>query len=440
MHRVLLTTSFCSLSFFLQAQTGEAVITELKSINASIVRKRSNTDTAAAISNRAMNVFLADKTGYLSNSTDLSFYTNYTTFNTSEGKCTVTHNFQKATGKDDPVKNLFNIGFDMTLAGNYAKSFLDKRFENELGVSIRYTWLGKVKTHFRNNATAQYPVSQKQAMDALRAGLVQSLEMEINKKDADFKRMLETIDSTAIPEQPVASAKAIMQQNFYEDLQSAYEEKFAVEQAAMLTKTGNFKLISTGWTSFTAYVPLLFPKYTIASSLATAFNEKHPYPFNVMIGHTRLWESARAGRLFLTLNGSLLFNNSKLSYGLSKLNYSEYKSLGGADTTQTADPGNNKLYIGQYNTFVTPSLSARVVYFPPGSHVGISFLAEKSFNNYDLVNGKLGIPIVLITSKKTPAVNIECYILLLDLTGKINTAGKTSIGLSVGIPFSRLMY
>jgi len=159
-----------------------------------------------------------------------------------------------------------------------------------------------------------------------------------------------------------------------------------------------------------------------------------------MLGHTCMWESAKTGRLFFTLDGNLLFDNAKLNYGLNKLNFSEYKNLGGTDTLHKADPGNNKLYIGSYKTFITPSLTIRLVYFPPDSHVGISFLTEKKFNDYNLLNCRLGIPIVLINSKRTPAVNIECYALFFDLTNKMSAMDKTSMGLSIGIPFSRLMY
>jgi hypothetical protein len=153
-----------------------------------------------------------------------------------------------------------------------------------------------------------------------------------------------------------------------------------------------------------------------------------------------MWENNKTGRLFFTLEGTLLLNNSKLSYGLAKMSFSEYKSLGGTDTMHRADPGNNKLYIGQYKTFVTPSLTARLVYFPSNSHVGIGFLAEKSFTEYNLLNCRLSIPVILINSKKTPAVNVECYVLFLDMTNKIPAIGKTSAGLAIGIPFSRLMY
>ncbi|MEP6748563.1 MAG: hypothetical protein ABJB86_12605 [Bacteroidota bacterium] len=443
MRYLLLTFIFFFTSLFLQAQTGKDIIAALKSINTSVGTKFCGTDSAAAISNRAMNIFMADKTGYLSASTDLSYFTNYVTFNTAEGKFTVSHNFQQAAGIDDPVKKLFNIGFDMTIANSYAKSFLDKRFENELDLSICYTWLGKVKTTFESCEATQSSINQKQAMDALRIAMLQSLEAEISKKEIDFNAALNAIDSSSVPGQNIQIAKTLMQQNFYTNLRALYEEKFAALQSALLTKTNNFKSISTHWTSFTAYAPLLFPKYTISRSFTTSFDNKHPYPFNAILGHTRMWENSKAGRIFFTLMAGLLFNNSKLTYGLSKLNYSEYKNLGGTGTQQITDPGNNKLYIGQYETFVTPSLTARLVYFPHDSHIGASVLVEQNIGKYNLLNAKLAIPIVLINSKKTPAVNIECYLLLFNLTNKTSLVinqGKSAVGVSIGIPFSRLMY
>lgn len=440
MRQLLLTVSFYFIFFLIQAQTGKDIITELKSVNKTVFTKLCDTDSAAAISNRAMNIFLADKTGYLSAPADLSFYTNYATLNTAEGKFTVNHNFQKASGTDEPIRKLLSIGFDMTVAGSYSKSFLDKRYENELGVTANYIWLGKLKTRFANCADPQNNTNQKKSMDALRSAMLAQLETEITKKETDFKEALNTIDAATVPGQNIDTAKALMQQNFYADLKAAYEEKFATLQAALLTNTGNFKLIRTNWTSFSAYIPLLFPKYTVAPSFVTPFNKKQSYPLNIMLNHTRMWESSKTGRLFFTLAGNMLFNNSKLGYGLNKLNYSEYKNLGGTGTQYSAGPGNNKLYIGEYKTFITPSLTARLVYFPPDSHVGLNLLAEQNFGQYNLLNARIAVPIILINNKKTPAVNIECYVLLLDLTNKMSTIDKTSIGLSVGVPFSRLMF
>jgi len=70
-------------------------------------------------------------------------------------------------------------------------------------------------------------------------------------------------------------------------------------------------------------------------------------------------------------------------------------------------------------------------------------LAEQCFGKYNWLNIKLAIPVVLINSKKTPAVNIECYVLFLNCSNQTITAsdpGKIQLGLSLGIPFSRLMF
>ena len=438
MRHLLFSFFFFWISQIIYAQSAQEIISELKFINQSVASKPCNADSAAVISNRAMNIFMAAKTGYLSANTDLSYYTNYVTVNSAEGKVTVNHNFQNTNGTDAPIRTLLSFGLDATIANNYSKSFLDKRFDNEIGVTVNYKWLGKVKTHFADCSNEQG--NQKQSMDALRAAMVSQLQKEILKKETDFNLSLASIDSAMIPGQDMNTAKKIMQQNLYDDLKTTYEGLFASNQADLLIKTNNFKLITTHWTSITAYLPVDFPKYTTAPSFNTDFENKHSYPVSVLLGHTSMWEGPAFGRLFITLNGMLLLNNSKLSYGLSKLNFSEYKNLGGTIAQNTIDPGNNKLYIGQYRNFITPSLSARIVYFPANSHVGISALAEKSFGDYNLLNCKLGIPVVLINAKKIPAVDLEFYVLLMDLTNQISGISKTSAGLSLGIPLSRLMY
>ncbi len=444
MRCLLLLVIFCSIGLPVKPQTAEDIIAELKSINKTIADKPCSTGIAPLISNRAMNIFLADKTGYLSESRDLSFYTNYVTLNSTTGRFTINHNFQKAKGIDEPIKKLLSVGVYANIANSFAASFLDKKFENELGLTLNFKWLGKVKTHFKACTQSENVGNQKQAMDALRAAIVHSLEIEIIKKADDFNLAISRIDTADIPGQNVHDASLQTTQIFYKNLEDEYTERFATLQAEMLTQSNNFRLVTMGWTSLTAYLPLVFPTYSVAPSFNAPFEEQHPWPLELMLSHTRLWESSKAGRLFLTLEGNMLFNNSKLSYGLSGINLLDYKSLGGTDTLHLAGLKNDRAYTGVYETFITPSLKARVVYFLPSSHIGISFLIEQNFGSYDLLNGRLGIPIVLINRKKTPAANFEFYVSFFDMNGKIPATrkygNKTAIGLGVGIPFSRLMY
>ena len=441
MRYLLFVIFFCLHDFPSKSQSADSIISQLKAINQAVVNKSCIGGNRPLVSNRAMNIFLADKTGYLSESSDLSLFTNYVTLNSAEGKLTVNHNFQKAAGIDEPIKRLLSVGVSAKFANGFAAGFLDGKFENELGLTLNYKCLGAVKTHCGNQTLY---LQQKQSMNALRAAIVYSLEIEIMEKEADFKKAIAHVDSDDIPGQNPDSAKAVMMENFYQQLAAEYVEKFAMLQAETLTETNNFKRISTSWTSFTAYVPLAFPAYTTAKSFTKPFSEKHPYPLALLLSHTRLWESAKAGRLFFTLGGSLVFNNSKLSYGLQKINLNDYKNLGGTDTIRLATVKNDRVYIGEYKAFLSAAFNARVVYFPASSHVGISFLLEQNTGGYKLLNGRLGIPIVLINSKKTPAVNMEFQVLFFDMNKKIavdrKKENRTAIGVNIGIPLSRLMY
>src|SRR5439155_12700882 len=180
-------------------------------------------------------------------------------------------------------------------------------------------------------------LNQKQAMDALRAGILHSLEMEINKKEVDFKTALNAIDSAdEVPGQSISVARALELQNFYADLKEEYEEKFAKLQAETLTKTKDFKFITTHWTSFEVYVPLFFPTYNVAASYTIYFQGKHPYPFELTLNRTWLREDSKFGRLFITISGKILGNNSITSFALDKTSFTQYKNLGGTDTLHLA--------------------------------------------------------------------------------------------------------
>ena len=443
--RYLFSILVCLISASLiKAQNGDSIISHLQSINNTITDIPCGSVDAAAISNRAMNIFLSDKTGYVNAKSDLSLFTNYVTFNTSESRLTVNHNFQEATGADDPIKKLFSIGLSINIPNNYASAFLDYRHETGLGLIAGYKWLGKVKTRFADCSVNQNKASQKQTMDALRTGIFNAVAAQIYSKETEFKNSLYEIPEKAVQDLSSDSVKAIIERNFYEELNESGDEKFATLQAETLTKTMNFKLISTHWTAIQFYIPVVFSKYSIAPSLTEDFQHEKSYPLELTLNHTRLWESSTKGRFFATFGGGILLNNSKFSYSLDKINYADYKIMGGTDTQHDEELKNDKAYFGDYDNFITPSLQCRLVYVPVEYHLGLSILVQQNFGSYNFLNTRIGIPVVLINSKKTPAVTFEFYVSLTDLTSKADPAkepvNKAMAGLSVGIPLSRLMY
>ncbi len=429
-------------------QPGNRLIEDLRTINSAVVHSPCQGSQTMTISHRAMNIFLADKTAYLSAFGDLSYYTNYVTLSSSSGMLTLNHNFQKASGKDEPTRGLFSLGAKAKIADGFNTSLVDKKFRKNVGITLTQAWLGKVKTTLSGCGEQNKPtdfLNQKQAMDALRMGIVHQLVNDINKKVTDFNDAISAIDSAQeIPGQNIQAARALVQHDFYAELVDEYQLQFARMQAEALTKTNYFKTITTHWTSLIAYVPLAFPKFNIAASYTSPIQQVHPYPFEISLNHTRLWESSKAGRLFITLSAKLAANNSVNAFLTNTSTFTEYKNQGGIDTLLLTFLKNDEINVGSYQNFITPSLHARVVYFSPGSHIGVSFLLEKNFGNDNLLNGRLGIPVILINSKKLPAMNVEFQVSFFDITHQLSADKKqgnnTSIGVGIGIPFSRLMY
>ena len=433
------------------AQDTGRIQEELQAINKKIILQPCDGNSGKLISDRAMNIFLADKTGYVSESGDLSYYTNYVTLNSNTGLISVNHNFQKARGIDGPIKTLLSVGFKANVADGFNASFTDKRFQNLLALTLNHSWLGKVKSKFSGcgpqeiSSKSADGFDHKTAMNALRAGIVNSLLIEIKNREAAFQKSLLLLDTAnQVPGQSPTNAKQLITNNFYEDLTEEFREKYARLQAEALTKTNYFKSISTHWTSLIAFVPLSFPKYNVAGSLSSQLTQKHPYQISLSLSHTRFWESSKRGRLFLTVSANLSADNSVTANQLQKTNFTDYKNLGGNDTIRFASLKNQEAFIGAYKHFLTPSVRARMVYFSHNSHVGLSFLIEQFLGSNNLLNSRLGIPIILINSKKIPALNIELQVNFFDMTHQISASNKlgnkSSVGVGIGFPMSRLMY
>jgi len=234
-------------------------------------------------------------------------------------------------------------------------------------------------------------------MDTLRTAILHSTETAIRQQTGDF--------------------------TFDPDLPLYFEFDYAHKQASTLAKRFIYKVISFNWTSFSLYVPLITANYQVAPSLGDPAATKHSYPLYFNITHTRLWEGSKFGRIYATLAGDASLSNSCNGYLLDKF---------------------GSLYTGNYKTFVTPSVKGQFVWFPSNSHIGVSFHLQQYMGEYHALNGILGIPVVLINKQAEAAMNFEFQVRLYDMGHSIDAGrglnGRTAIGLTAGIPFSKIAF
>jgi len=245
-------------------------------------------------------------------------------------------------------------------------------------------------------------------MDALTGGILNTITQEIQTKANN----LHTTNTT-------------VRQQFNAGLRDEYNYAFALQQSEMLAKRLAYSLITLGWTSINGYIPLITENTRVSPTPASPFTTRHGYPVRLDLSHTLLWESVPSGRFYLTLTGSLLLNNARDGYQL--------------DTTTSKN-----YYLGDYSNFLTPAITAVLAWFPPTSHVGFSLHAEQNFGSLHTLNASIGVPIVLIDKKAEPACNFEFLVRFFDIANTLppgrGLPGRTAIGLTVGVPFSKIAF
>lgn len=378
---------FLLLPSLAAAQSPDSLIQQLTAIHAATVK------SSFPISERAMNIYLSNKIGYyLSDPNDLTLYKNSVLVDAATGQVAVNHSLYQPKGPDQRIKTFTTIG---------VKANAKDVFYTRLGFLVKQTWI--TRGHISYTTPAQKPT-----MDALTGSILHTIIQDIQTKANN----LHTTDTT-------------VRQQLYADLHEEYAYAFALQQSEMLAKRLAYKLITLNWTSLSGYIPLITENTRVAPTTASPFTTRHGYPLQLDLSHTRLWESVPAGRFYLTITGSLRLDNARDGYQL--------------DTTSSKG-----YYLGDYSNFLTPMARAQLAWFPPTSHVGFSLHAEQNFGPYHALNGALGVPIVLINKKAEPACNFEFLVRFFDLANTLPSdrglPGKTAIGLTVGVPFSKIAF
>ncbi|WP_461111686.1 hypothetical protein [Spirosoma jeollabukense] len=385
-----------------------------------------------------MNLFLADKIGYsLTDYKSQSFYKNYITLNTGDGIFSLNHNFFQPTGTDEPVRTFYVVGVKANVANALVSTFTEKPFSNELGITLKKSWIGKPKTIVNT-------CFEKQVMDAKRESILVLLAQEIKTREDEFINSLSAIKQDEMPDSVFTKAKAELRQTFYANLTDEFSRRFAESQYQELAATTRYKRITTHWTNLSIYLPVVAQRFTVAKSLTLFSETRKAYPFEVSINHTRFWEIKKAGRFFLTMEASVYLNNAALSQSVESSTYSQYKNAGGIDTLVLRQKRINSIFIGDYQTFLTPSARLIVVYYPPDSHIGLSTSLSQHIGTYRALNWSVGIPIVLINKMGAPSANFEFRLTYADLTHVVYAnrtfSDNMSISLTVGVPFSKIIY
>jgi hypothetical protein len=418
------------------AQSADSLINNLRSIQNKLESNPAYRQDL--ISNRAMNLFIADQIGsYLSEDKNLSFFKNYVTMDAARGILSLNHNFFESKGLDEPVRTFMVVGAKANVLNAFYSINSNKTYVNNFGVSVQKNWISK-PTIILNNEL------DKKKMDLLRAIMLKKLEREINKKDEEFHELISSTKPSAISDSDLLKSKEWLSKEFYSALSDEYNYQFAYLQYQALKESSDYRNVSLHWTNIYVYLPVILERFLVADSLSSYTHTKSCYPFELSVSHTRFIEGPKFGKLFYSLNLNVVLNNAVSNKSLHELDFGDYRFAGGVDTSRLSQAGINTIYIGHYKLYLTPSLKFDVAYFPGQSHIGISASIQQNFGTWHPLNLSLGAPIVLIDKKGSPAANFQFIVQYLDVFHSENANSSFHsniyINLTLGIPFSKIIY
>lgn len=449
---ILLLLLLPSLSAFAQ-QSVEKIFKKLDTINQRVVDFSCTGKSGMILSDRGLNYFFADKlASYLAGEGDISLFKSYATLDASDGVLNINHNFPTKDNETGRIKSLFTLGARSNIADGFAAIFREEKFSNELGLSLKQTWFKKGAIKFYGCKSSKdpgekktVPSDQKQTMNLARALLLHQLHNEMLQKEREFSAAYKEIKSKEIPGDRTESAiRSELENEFYTELRKTYLDKFAKKEAELLESTKSYNRLRVQWYTISAFVPLTKKVYNVAGSFTSNFSEKQMYPWELNASYNWIRESRLNGRSFFHLSAGVFLNNGVKTEELEKINLQQYKNLGGVDTVHFAELESDESYIGNYKNFVTPLLKAQFVWFPPEKNIGVSIQLEKNFGKFDPLNGKIGVPIRLNDKDGDPNVNFEIQVRTFDLANSVasdkSIGKKTSVGISVGLPFSSVIY
>jgi|GEM_PF-3439204 len=411
-YTILKTLFFCGLLAKGYGQTNP-VPPVLRSLNDSILSAAClPSGNGQLISHRAMNLYLADRIGYyLSHYRDLSLYKNSVLIDGYDQSIAINHHLYTANEKDERLRSMFTVGAKATA-------------KHEFGFLFRHTWFGKSRVYYSGCEPGS--MGNRQEMDAQRAILLNRLASASTEEYAAFNRQLDNIQQTDVPGQDLAAVKNKLRKEFETTLADRYREQFYELQADTFRFKKPFRSFQFNWTDVHLYLPVVNQPFYLENPSAGTMDKKHPWLWEIAVTHNRMIESNKLGRVLLQFVGTVGQANSARAGMIAK----------------TGEAGNVPVYgASGYQSFLSASLGARIVYMPPDWHFGLSGSLKQNIGNYHALDLVAGFPIVLIDKNGSPKINFEFQWKFFNVNRTNLATGTTNaVNVTAGIPFGSIVH
>lgn len=371
-----------------------------------------------------LNYFFANKiNSYLTSGSNLSLSKGFAFLDSKDNRLFIGGTITNRKDAKDKLSHIFQAGIKADVKDNFSSLF-SSEIQNNIGINLKYTLIGRGTLTNRDD-------SQTQKIQSF--SKIQRRLLNFQRKDEleEYKKMLSSLNLDN-------DEKNQLFKDFLEKSNKDLGKKYIETEANFLDKKGNFLRARASWISFDFFIPVSKSEYKIAEILTVpSFVDESYFPWDFKILPTTLFSWSNQSKLFMGISGGIFQNNSVLAKQLLEFDFNQYVNQGGTGSQiNLAKSDSEKVYSGEFNTFVSNRIGMELAYFFPGklNWIGVSSSFEflNGGDDFEVKNWKLGIPVSLKDADGKSKINFELQ--------WREFYKNRSVGLSVGLPFGSIIY
>jgi hypothetical protein len=408
------------------------------------------------VSKVGLNKFFAKKIGYfLTGKDNPSLHRNYLFLDAGENDLVLGHN-RYFTAENDRILSVLTLGLKADLKDNFGELANQDGLKGNFGVNLKYTYyiFGTVKYDNLSQSTKSSEAlvpkrDQKCSMNHKRHMFLKDQIERLQKEALEFEKAKQAFVSEEDTESCRDKGAMVKESEdeFYKDLKKKYLEAYYAKEVELLEDPDAKNFVHASWVSATGFFPIAGKSYSVTTSTTELPKERKSYLTDIGVSFYYLMEFKENGRVLISAGASGKNNNSIENEELDKYTINDLHKLGLNDSVYI-HPEEGDVYYGAYQEYISGTLYGEGTYLPKikGSKIftgnwGISGRYEYAYDGLnDKVNVKVGLPFILKGKDEESAVNFELQFKMKDVYRWTSDKQKFSFGISVGLPFSSLLY
>ncbi|NVK63132.1 MAG: hypothetical protein HWE22_01045 [Flavobacteriales bacterium] len=319
----------------------------------------------------------------------------YATLTNEDNEFSFGYNFNLQKNKIQKASWLFSAGGTVKSKSGFATIYKNSKLQSDIRLNLKANSIGRGIIFFSEEDQGK----SSKFYDSI---VYVKYEKELTKYLGSGGELEKEVHRLKILEQDVSN-EAI--QKMIEKKSIELREKIAEEEVKAINDFHLYKYLWDHAWSFSTSLPISRSEYITSDTITSIDTTGHMhFPWSVNIQWTNVLKFKKQSTLYLTLRGKVYHNNN---IATDEINSADFLSFVNQTATNQAVTNTNKVYVGEFRQFITPAFAAELIWYPYSSWVGLSGSVEQSVGDYNSLDWKLGLPVVLKDKEGKPTVNFE---------------------------------